>query len=156
MHPRIPLALFVTWAHCWLMVSLLPTRTSRSSAEFCSSKSAPNLYWIMCLFLPRCRTLHLPLLNLISFFSTKLSSLSKSCWMAAQPSSLSHSSQLHIISKFSEVVFYPFTQVTVKDIKQDHTQYQLLENSTSYRTSRGLCTTDNNLLSSASHLYYIS
>ena len=36
----------------------------------------PSLYWCMGLFLPRCRTLHLPLLYLISFLSAQLSSLS--------------------------------------------------------------------------------
>ena len=43
----------------------------------------------MGLFLPRCRTLPLPLLNLIRFLSAQLSSLSRSCWMAAQPSGVS-------------------------------------------------------------------
>jgi len=39
----------------------------------------------MRLFLPRCRTLPLPLLNLIRFLCAQLSSLSRSGWMAAQP-----------------------------------------------------------------------
>lgn len=39
----------------------------------------------MGLFLPRCRTLRLPLLNFIRLLSTQLSSLSRSRWMAAQP-----------------------------------------------------------------------
>ena len=43
----------------------------------------------MGLFLPRCRTLHLPLLNLIRFLSAQLSSLSRSRWMAEQPASIS-------------------------------------------------------------------
>ena len=43
----------------------------------------------MGLFLPMCRTLHLPLLNLIRFLSAQLSSLSRSRWMAAQPSGVS-------------------------------------------------------------------
>ena len=50
---------------------------------------SPSLYWCMGLFLPRCRTLHLPLLIFIRFLPTQLSSLSRSCWMAAQPSGVS-------------------------------------------------------------------
>ena len=49
----------------------------------------PSLYWCLGLFLPRGRTLHLPLLNLIRFLSAHLSSLSRSRWMAAQPASVS-------------------------------------------------------------------
>ena len=66
MHPRIPLAFLAARAHCWLMVNLSSTSTPRSlSAELLSSSSTPSLYWCMRLFLPRCRTLRLPLLNLI-------------------------------------------------------------------------------------------
>ena len=90
MHPRIPLAFLAARAHCWLMVNLSSTRTPRSlSAELLSSRSTPSLYWCMGLFLPRCRTVHLPLLNLIRFLSAQLSSLSRSRWLAAQPASVS-------------------------------------------------------------------
>jgi len=41
------------------------------------------------LFLPRGRTLPLPLLNLIRFLSAQFSSLSRSRWMAAQPAGVS-------------------------------------------------------------------
>ena len=59
------------------------------STELLSSRSAPSLYWCMGLFLPRCRTLPLPWLNLIRFLSAQLSSLSRSVWMAAQPAGVS-------------------------------------------------------------------
>ena len=73
MHPRIPLASLTARAHCWLMVNLSSTRTSRPlSAELLSSRSAPSLYSCMGLFLPMYRTLHLPLLNLIRFLSAQL------------------------------------------------------------------------------------
>ena len=86
MHPRIPLSFLAARAHCWLMVNLSSTRTSRSlSAELLSSRSTPSLYRCMGLFLPRCRNLHLPVLNLIRFLSDKLSILSRSRWMVAQP-----------------------------------------------------------------------
>ena len=90
MHPRIPLAFLAARAHCWLMVNLSSTRTPRShSTELLSRRSTPSLYWCMGLFLPSCRTLHLPLLNLIRFLSAQLSSLSRSRWMAAQPAGVS-------------------------------------------------------------------
>ena len=87
MHLGIPLAFLVaTRAHGWLMVNLSSTSTPRSlSTELLSSKSAPSLYWCMGLLLPRCRTLHLPLLNFIRFLCAQLSSLSRSRWMTAQP-----------------------------------------------------------------------
>ena len=90
MHPRMPLAFLAARAHCWLMVNLLSTRTPRSlSTELLSSRSTPSLYWCMGLFLPRCRTLNFPLLNLIRFLSAQLSSLSRSRSKAAQPSGVS-------------------------------------------------------------------
>jgi len=90
MHPSRPLAFLAARAHCWLTVNFSSTRTPRSlSTELLSSRSAPSLYWCMGLFLPRCRTLHLPLFNFISFLSAQLSSLSRSRWMAAQASGVS-------------------------------------------------------------------
>jgi len=58
-HPRIPLAFLATRARCWLMSNLLSIITPWSfSAKLLSSESAPNLYWCVQLFLPRCRILH--------------------------------------------------------------------------------------------------
>ena len=89
-HPRIPSAFLGTRAYCWLMANLSSTSTHRScSAEQLFSRSAPSLYWCMRLFLPRCRTLHLPLLDFIRFLTAHLFSPSRSCWMAARPSSVS-------------------------------------------------------------------
>ena len=80
-------------------------RTYRSlSSELLSSRSAPNLYWCAWLFLPRCRTLHLLLLNLERFLSAQVSSLSSSCYC------ISHSSQLSIICRLA-----PFIQVADED-----------------------------------------
>ena len=73
MHPRIPLAFLATRARCWLMVNLSPTRITMSlSTELLPSRSNPDLYWCMGMFLPRCRTLCLPLLNFIRFLSAQL------------------------------------------------------------------------------------
>ncbi|XP_068788224.1 uncharacterized protein [Struthio camelus] len=90
MHPRRPLAFLATRAHCCLMLHLLSTGTPRSFfMELLSSRSTPSLYWCMGLFLPRCRTLHLPLLNFRRVLSAQLSSLSRSLGMAAQSSGVS-------------------------------------------------------------------
>jgi len=59
------------------------------SAELLSSRSCPNLCWYVQLFHLRCKTLHLLLLNLIWFIAALLSSLFRSCWMAAQTSAVS-------------------------------------------------------------------
>ena len=40
--------------------------------------------WCLGLFFPRCRTLHISLLNFMKFLSAHFSSLSRSLWMAAQ------------------------------------------------------------------------
>lgn len=45
--------------------------------------SVPNLSHCQGLFLPRCRTQHLSLLNFTSFFSAHFSNPSRSLWMAA-------------------------------------------------------------------------
>ena len=54
-----------------------------------SSRSFLSLYWCMELFLCRCSTLNLTLLNSMRFLSAQLSHLSRTCWMAAQPSGVS-------------------------------------------------------------------
>ena len=55
------------------MVSLLTTMTPRSfPAGLISHRSAPSLYWCIGLSLPRCRTLHLPLLSLMIIESSEL------------------------------------------------------------------------------------
>ena len=101
MHPRMPLAFLAARAHCWLMVNLSSTSTPRSlSTELLSSRSTPSLYWCMGLFLPRCRTLHLPLLNFIRFLSAQLSSLSRSHWMAAQAAGVSTTPPSFVSSRF--------------------------------------------------------
>ena len=58
-------------------------------AKLLSNWAAPTTYWFLGLFLPRCRTLHLPLLNCMTFQWAHFSSLSGSLWMAAQPSVIS-------------------------------------------------------------------
>lgn len=77
MHPKIPLAFLATRPHYWLIANLLSTRIPRSSStELLSSGWSLNLYWCMWLFLPSCRALLLPLLNLIQFLSAQFFSLS--------------------------------------------------------------------------------
>ena len=70
-HPRIPLALLATRTQCELMDISLSSRTPRSFSAELLAAGLPILYWCR-LFLPRCRTLHSPLLNFRWFFSAHL------------------------------------------------------------------------------------
>ena len=72
MHPRITHAFLATNVHYWLMVNLLSTRT-QVGCSFPVDQPQTCTVCCMCLFLPSCRTLYLPLLNLIKFLSTQLS-----------------------------------------------------------------------------------
>lgn len=46
--------------HCWLMVSLLSTKTPKSlGAQLLPSHINPKLCWALWLYCPKCRTLHL-------------------------------------------------------------------------------------------------
>ena len=109
-HLRRPLAFLATRAHCWLMVSLLSARTPMSFYSELSSRSAPNLYCCMQLFLPRYRTLRLLLLEIFRFLSAQLTSLYRSCWMAAQPSGASATIPSFVSSVHSE---HPKTQLLI-------------------------------------------
>ncbi|XP_048781947.1 uncharacterized protein LOC125684133 isoform X2 [Lagopus muta] len=129
-HPRMPLALLATRAHCWLTADLPSTRTPRSlSAELPSSSSSPNLYWCMQLLLPRCKTLHLLLLNLIRFFTAQLSA----CPALAEwqhglqpilPTSYHH--------KLAEGGRHPLIKVIDEDVEQERTQHRPLGDTTGY------------------------
>ncbi|XP_048796179.1 uncharacterized protein LOC125691181 isoform X2 [Lagopus muta] len=95
--------------------NLSSTRTPRSlSAELPSSTSSPILYCCMPLFLPRCKTLHLLLLNLIRFSFAQLSA----CPALAEwqhglqpilPTSYHH--------KLAEGGRYPLIKVTDEDVE---------------------------------------
>ena len=90
LYPRMLLAFLATRAQCWLMIILLSTRTLRSLfPTLLSNRSVPILYWYLGLLLPRCKILYLPWFYFIKFLPAQLSSLSRSCWMAAQPSGVS-------------------------------------------------------------------
>ncbi|XP_048790623.1 uncharacterized protein LOC125688470 [Lagopus muta] len=63
---------------------------------------------------------------------------------------VSQSSQLRIIGKLAEGGHYPLIKVIDEDVEQDRTQHRPLRNTASYRPPTGLCTTNNDLLCSAS------
>jgi len=68
------------------MVNLSSISTPRSLyTELLPSRSVLSLYWCMGLFLPRCRTLHLPSSIFMRLLCAQLSSLFRSHWKAAQP-----------------------------------------------------------------------
>ena len=58
------------------------------SARVLSSWVTLSKKWCLCLFLPRCRPLHFPLLNLMMFLSAYISSLQRSLWMVVHPCGL--------------------------------------------------------------------
>ena len=69
--------------HCWLMSSFSCTRNPKTfSAGLLSVSSSPSVYLYLELPPPKCNSLHLALLNLISFSWAHFSSLSRSLWMA--------------------------------------------------------------------------
>lgn len=89
MYPRIPLAFLAIRTLWWLTVTCCPPGSPGPSPQ---SSSPAAQHWpvlMLWLFLPRCKTLHLLSLHLIMFLPAQLSSLSRSCWMAAQPSGVS-------------------------------------------------------------------
>lgn len=68
--PGIPLAFFAATAHCWLVFSLLPTRTSRAfSAELFPGQTVPCLSWDCSngFLFPTHKNLHFSLLYLMIF-----------------------------------------------------------------------------------------
>ena len=89
MCPRIPLAFVASRAHCWLSQPVDHQYTQDLLCTCLFQQISPKLYWYKCLFLLRCRTLHLPLLNLITIPSAQLCSLPRSHWTTAQPSGVS-------------------------------------------------------------------
>lgn len=74
-------------AHCWLMLNFSSTRTPTSfSTGPLSRISSPSLHTHLGLLQPKCKPLHIDLLNLIRFTRAHFSSLSGSLWMASLPS----------------------------------------------------------------------
>lgn len=59
--------------------------------------SAPSLYWCTGLLLPRCRILHLSLLNFKRFLFTLVFSLSRSFWITAQHSTMEYQTLLPLL-----------------------------------------------------------
>ena len=85
--PQVLLAIPAARAHCWLVLSSLPSSTPRAfSAELLPGQEGPSLYGCQKLFFPRCLTRHLSLLNFIWFLLPHSSSPSKAVWVAALPS----------------------------------------------------------------------
>lgn len=76
MYSRRLLAFCAKKAYFWLVVNFLFTGTP---APFLPSfLSAPSIYWCLGLFLPKCRTCHLPLLNFTMFLTKHFSYLLRS------------------------------------------------------------------------------
>lgn len=67
--PREPSALLATRAHCWPTAALLAAWTPRSFLQSSFPAAQPDLHRCVLLLLPRWRTPHLSVLNLIRFLS---------------------------------------------------------------------------------------
>lgn len=94
---------------------------------------------------PRCRILHLPLLNFVRFpFPPTLQLVQVSL---TAPWCASHS-YFSIMRRFLEDTFCPFIQVIGEDIEQVWTQYWHLGNTTRYRSPARLFIDDHNILRS--------
>ena len=87
MQPWTPFTAFAARSHCLLMSKLMSTASFSDKLRFSWVDS--SIYRCLGLFLPRCRTLHFPLLNFMRLLSAHFSSLSRSLWMAAQPYGIS-------------------------------------------------------------------
>lgn len=87
--PSMQLDTFAARAHFWLTFNLSAMTPSSFSTKLLSIQSVPNLSYCMVLCQPRCRALHLPLLNFMRSPPAHFSSLTRSIWVAALPSSVS-------------------------------------------------------------------
>ena len=150
MHPRIPLAFLASRAHCCLMVNLSSISTPRSfSAKLLCRRSAPSLYWCTGLFLPRCRSLALALVELHQVpLHPTLQPVQVSLNGSTALQCISHLSQFCVISELAEGTLCPFIQVN-DEVEQDWAAYWPLGNTTSYRPPTRLSAADDNPLSSA-------
>ena len=84
MQPSIWLACWAASKHCWLVMSLSSINIYKSfTSGLLSSHSLPSLYLCLGLPLPKCRTLHLALLNFMRVTWAQLSRLSRSLWIAS-------------------------------------------------------------------------
>ena len=87
LQPKTQLAFRAASAHCRLTSSFSFTSTPNSfSAGLLSIHSSSTLCWYWGLPQPRCRTLHMALFNFRRFAQAHSSSLPRSLWVAALPS----------------------------------------------------------------------
>ena len=88
------------------------------SAGLLSNHSPPSLYWYWRLPRPRCRTLHLALLNLMRFTPVHFSSLWRPLWMASLPCSVSTAPLSSVLSAdLLRLHSIPQSTVVDRDIK---------------------------------------
>lgn len=101
------LATFATGAHCCLTLSLVSMRTPHIFSCKVYQQVRPSLLWSMGFFIPNCRTLYFPLLNVAMFLWAHFSGMLKSLWTAAE---LSAASSTSTICQLAEGVLCPIIQ----------------------------------------------
>jgi len=101
----------------WLVYNLVSTRITRAfSAVF--QLVGPSLYWYLRLFLPRCRSQRLPLLNLMEFLCPFLQPIKTLLNGSMTQWCISHFSQCCIIYNLTEDWLGPILQAVNEDVKQ--------------------------------------
>lgn len=116
MQPIVLLAFFATAVNCLLILSLLSTKAPSSlSTQLLPSQVDSSLFCPPGLGFPRCKTIHLSLLNIIRFLLAHCFSISRSSCRVAVPSEVStfpHS--LVSLAKFIWVRLMPSSRSLMK------------------------------------------
>ena len=123
---------------------LLPPSSPSPSPQGCSLSLHPQPVLLPGLPRPRCRTLHLALLNLTRFPQPQLCSPSGSLWMASPPSGVGRTTQRGVICKLAEAAHSSTVHVADKDVKQHRSQSRPLRNATPHCSSLGHQAIDRN------------
>lgn len=98
-------------------INIVSTRSPNLFLQSCfPAPIAPSLHWCMGLFLPKCRTLHIPL-DFMKFLLTYFSSLLRFIWVAWKHLVNYPSCLFYVICKLTEGVLDPLVQIIKKDIK---------------------------------------
>ncbi|KAK4812204.1 hypothetical protein QYF61_009096 [Mycteria americana] len=94
-----------------------------------------------------CRTLHLALLNFMRFALAHLNPVKVPLHGTPSLQRVNRTTQLGVISKLAEGALDPTVRVVKKDVKQHHSQYQPLRNTTRHWSPLGRGAIDHNSLS---------
>ncbi|KAK4826285.1 hypothetical protein QYF61_007132 [Mycteria americana] len=114
-------------AHCWLMFSLVSSRTTKSfSAKLFSSWSTPSIYLVSGLVPPQVQDFAL---HPVELYEVPVSPFLQPVQVPLDGSTtlwhISHSPQFCVICKRAEGTLCPIIQIINEDVKQDCTRYSM-------------------------------